>query len=439
MGTFQIIRMAAAGEVDVHAGRYGVLLTQGTFYTTGLQLANVSVVLPFICAQQGIFWAAGLLYPAYSIGVIFGNSSSPFILERSRHLKHLVIAATSLTMATLILCNALVAVTGVGIAAVFLATSLATGVANGLSKVAFSDVLSSKLTEIRRGNLILNQGAAGALVAIASTLMLVPMLDRRDPVSSHVDLLWLGAAGMAAAGITAVFVGPVHTNSKRPTRRIRDTYRDGLAVARNDHWFRRYVATQLTFVPIGLGTTFYSLHAAQQHANKPGSLHILVIATSVGLILGAFLWRIVYRSRFGVRGMLLISALLGCAAAVICILAEVYDTWSQAWVHGIVILFATVANQAILTAAISWINIYAADHHRATLIGFGAVLVAVETSLLGAVLGGIAQKSSAIWPVAILLLLNLLAAVAAVRAPTRTLTPPRHVARRRPSPSDRHA
>jgi MFS family permease len=422
MGGFCNYRMAATGEVNVHAGRYGILLTQGTFYTTGLQFSNVSVVLPFICAEQGIFWAAGLLYPAYSIGAIFGNSMSPFILERSRHHKHLVVSAAALTMATLILCNAIVAVTGVGIATVFLVTSLAIGVANGLSKVAFSDVLSSKLTEIRRGDLVLNQGAAGAVVAIASTLVLVPMIDRQDPFTSHVDLLWLGAAGLAAAGITAVFVGPVHPRSARTVRRLRDTYRDGLVVARTHHWFRRYVATQLTFVPIGLGSTFYSLHAAQQHANKPGSLHVLVIATSVGLIVGAFLWRVVYRSRFGVRGMLFISALLGSTAAAICISAEAFDDWSQVWVHGVVILFATVANQAILTAAISWVNLYAADHHRATLLGFGAVLVAVETALLGALLGALAQKTSAVWPVTIVLLLTLVAAVVAARAPTRTST-----------------
>jgi MFS family permease len=143
-----ITEMAATDEVGVHAGRYRILLTQGTFYTTGVQLSNVSVVLPFIAAEQGIFWAAGLLYPAYSLGAIFGNSMSPFILERSRHHKHLVVSATSLTMATLIVCNAIVAMSGIGIAGMFLATSLAIGVANGISKVASSEVVSSKLTEV---------------------------------------------------------------------------------------------------------------------------------------------------------------------------------------------------------------------------------------------------------------------------------------------------
>jgi uncharacterized membrane protein YfcA len=88
----------------------------------------------------------------------------------------------------------------------------------------------------------------------------------------------------------------------------------------------------------------------------------------------------------------------------------------------VVILLATVANQAIFTAAISWVNVYAADHHRATLLAFGAILVAVETSLLGAILGTIAQNTSAVWPVTIVLLLNLVAALVASRAPTRPAT-----------------
>ena len=41
MGGFWNYRMAATGDLGVHAGRYGILLTQGTFYTTGLQLQRV--------------------------------------------------------------------------------------------------------------------------------------------------------------------------------------------------------------------------------------------------------------------------------------------------------------------------------------------------------------------------------------------------------------
>jgi len=413
--------MAAAAQLHRHASRYRTLLVHGIFYTAGGQLANVSTVLPFICAQQGIYWAAGLLYPAFSIGIIFGNSISSFILNMSRRRKHLVLAATASTTSATIVCNAIAAQTALLIASVFLTTSLVAGVAKGVSKVAFSEVVSSKVSEARRADLVLNQGAVGSILAIVTTLLLLPMATHRDgALTRHVDLLWLGAAALAAAGVAAVFVGPVRSASQRAARRFRDTYREGMAAVRADQWFRRYTVTSLLFVPISLGTTFYSLHASAQHGGKAGSLHVLVVFASIGLILGSFLWRWVYRTRFGVRGMLVLSALIGATAALICISAQALHGWSQVWVHGIVFLLAAVANQAILTAGIAWVNIYAADYQRTTLFGFAAVVVAMETSLLGAALGVLAQKSSAIWPVTILFFLNLIAAIAALRAPTRS-------------------
>jgi hypothetical protein len=258
-----VSEMAGAGEVHVSASRYGLLLTQGSLYNTGLQLSNVAAVLPFICAEQGIFWAAGLLYPAYSTGTIIGNSISPHIIRRSRHLKHLVVATTAATMAALIVSNAVAALTGILVAVVFLLTSWASGVVNGLLKVAYSEVLSSKLPETHRNDVILRGGAVGAVVAILATPFVVPILAGQDPAARHVDLLWLGAMGMVAAAIAAVFIGPVSSASKTVSRRMRDTYREGMNAARSQRWFRTYAATQLIFVPVGLGMTFYSLHASR--------------------------------------------------------------------------------------------------------------------------------------------------------------------------------
>ena len=64
-------------------GRYYVLLAFGASYSVGAQMASVSVVLPFLLAQKGILWAAGLLYPTFSIGFIAGNALSPLVVERS--------------------------------------------------------------------------------------------------------------------------------------------------------------------------------------------------------------------------------------------------------------------------------------------------------------------------------------------------------------------
>jgi len=69
-------------------------------------MASVSVVLPFLLAEKGIYWAAGLLYPTFSIGFIAGNALSPSVVERSRRRQNAVIATAAATIAVLTSCIA---------------------------------------------------------------------------------------------------------------------------------------------------------------------------------------------------------------------------------------------------------------------------------------------------------------------------------------------
>ncbi|WP_156943052.1 hypothetical protein [Mycobacterium genavense] len=80
-----------------------------------------------------------------------------------------------------------------------------------------------------------------------------------------------------------------------------------------------------------------------------------MILSSIGLVCGSPLWRKVYRF-FGVRGMMLGSALLSVAAATLTLAVEVYGQWTHVWAYGTVFLVATVAAQAVFAAAISWLR-----------------------------------------------------------------------------------
>lgn len=219
-----------------------------------------------------------------------------------------------------------------------------------------------------------------------------------------------------SSGIAALFVGPMRSVSVTTATRmpLREIYWMGFAIARSQPWFRRYMTTYLLFVPISLGTTFFSLRAAQSN----GSLHVLVILSSIGLVVGSMLWRQINRL-FGVRGLLLGSALLNAAAALLCMVAESCGQWVHAWAYGTAFLLATVAAQTVVAASISWISVLAPERYRATLICVGSTLAAVEATVLGVALGGIAQKHATIWPVVVVLTLAVIAAVASLRAPTR--------------------
>jgi hypothetical protein len=276
------------------------------------------------------------------------------------------------------------------------------------------------LPETRRCQLILGQGAIGAVVVITATLLVLPLLSHFGINSGRATVLWVGALGMLAAAAAALHVGPVQKTpvTFRPAR-LSQMFRQGYAVTRSQLWFRQYVIIQLLFVPVSLGATFYSLHAANQQA-EPHRVELLVMFSSLGMLIGCFLWRLVYRA-FGVRGMLVVSSLLSVTASLLCLHTHVIGLWHHPLVHGIVLLLAVMADQAIYAAAVSWIGRFAAEHERAMLMGFGAALIALVTSCLGVAFGAIAADVTAVWPVAIVLLLNFGALAAATRAPGKPL------------------
>lgn len=220
---------------------------------------------------------------------------------------------------------------------------------------------------------------------------------------------------MLAAAAAALHVGPVQTTVTFRPARLSEMFRQGYAVTRSQLWFRQYVIIQLLFVPVSLGATFYSLHAANQRA-EPHRVELLVMFSSAGMLIGCFLWRAVYRA-FGVRGMLIVSSLLAVTAALLCLHTHIVGLWHHPLVHGSVLLLAVMADQAIYAAAVTWIDRFAAEQERTMLMGFGAALIALVTSCLGVAFGAIAADVTAVWPALIVLLLNFGALAAATRAP----------------------
>lgn len=393
---------------------YRRLLTQGTFYSSALQLSNVSAVLPLICVQLGSRSVAGLLFPIFNVGVIAADAASPFILGRSRHMKHLVFVAAAVAMAVLIAGAAISADRAWFINVVFVVTAAGVGLAKGVSDGAHAELIAAKLPRRRRTQLVLGEGAGSAVIVVAATLLVLPALTGGS-ANGHVMVLWMGAAGLIGAAVVAYVGGPVNHHASAPIHGIGEMVRRGVCVVQSQPWFRTYVLTQVAFVPIGLSALFYGLYTT---SSSGGGVNVLVFVgfSSIGVLLGVYLWRAVHR-RWGIRGMLVASSHMAVATAVLCIVAHMMGVWSQTWLCGLVFLLAAAANKAVWASAIEWLASFAHDHDRALLMGFGLVTVAVVTSVLAVALGRISAHSGAIWPVVILLGLNLVAVVAATRAP----------------------
>jgi MFS family permease len=378
----------------------------------------VSVVLPFLLAQRGIFWAAGLLYPTFSIGFIAGNALSPLVVERSRRRQNAVIATAAATIPALTVCVAVAGLRDAFVAPVFLLASLLIGCAMGMANNAYAEIISRMLDRPRRNQLLLNQEAVGAVLTVAATLLILPLVSGRDPAAGRIDVLWLGAAAMVVACVAATIVGPTTSGALRPPTRFVDDYPR-----------RRHRGADAQLVPVVPG------HPDRVRADQPEHDVLLPAGGDGPRRQGGQPARA--RDQLGgglAGGRVPVAPRLQQARGARPARDERHDQQRRRarlprqrgdpgrellWVHSVVFFLATLANAAIGAATVSWISAFAAEDRRAVLISFAAALAAVVSTVLGAVLGTIAQASVAAWPVVIVLVLAVVATTVAVRAPDR--------------------
>lgn len=99
---------------------------------------------------------------------------------------------------------------------------------------------------------------------------------------------------------------------------------------------------------------------------------------------------------------------------------DLAGAWPNVVAIGLVIALVSIANQSVFTAGQLWIARDAEPGLRTSLISFGQLVINAGLVGMGLALGLIAQDHDAVWPVMIVLLLNLTAAYSATRfAPDR--------------------
>jgi hypothetical protein len=86
-----------------------------------------------------------------------------------------------------------------------------------------AEIISRMLARERRNRQLLNQETIGAVLTVARTLLILPLMSGRDPVEGRIDVLRFGASAM-----------------------------------RTQSWYRLFLLTQIVLFPIGLSMTFFS-------------------------------------------------------------------------------------------------------------------------------------------------------------------------------------
>jgi predicted MFS family arabinose efflux permease len=183
---------------------------------------------------------------------------------------------------------------------------------------------------------------------------------------------------------------------------------------RADRWYRHYLIVQMLFGSVVFGSSFYSIRVAAIGGYDHDDVVIFVIVVCVGLLVGIPLWSRV-RTRFGLIGLFVGGAMLSVAAAALAIAFQVANVWPNVVVISATLALTSVANQSVFAAGQLWISHFAGPRLRVVLISFGQVVISAGLIMLSLPLGVVAGRTEALWPVTVVLLLNVIAAYSARR------------------------
>ncbi|MDT5090687.1 MAG: hypothetical protein QOH60_50 [Mycobacterium sp.] len=395
---------------------FPVLLSQGIFYTVGVQLTSVTAVIPFICAELSApAVVVALIVPIYTVGALFGNVFVAQFIRWQTSIVVLLLLGVSL-QALLIAANAgaiQFLPENVSVYPVLL-TSVLIGVVSGCSRVIVSLSTAALLPRERQSSLLIQQAGYGAVLIMLVSAYSAWFLPNDSPGIDNAQLLWVGAAAMVVSAICCLGLRPERDVMPAEPTRMSELLPEGVRRLRGAPWLRRYLVTQAAFTSITLGAVFYGIYSSESLGPDNGALDSILVFIGLGLLAGIGIWSYV-RKRFDVRGMLLCSALIGACAAALSLTLMAFRLLPMVWIFGLAMLMMAIASQGVFPASHDWIEREVSDDDRIVVLSFTQIVVSVVSIGIVFVLGLIARHGSALWPLAIMLALNTIAVIAAAR------------------------
>jgi len=390
---------------------YAVLLGQGVSLSAATELTSVKLVLPFLYTTVGApVLFAGMLVPISTLAKRLVQILVAPLIGAQRFNKGLMALASLLSALAIGLISLTFNIVGVyWLVPIFLFAALIIGAANGLGALGFQDLIGRILSRERRHKLLFTQSSLAGLIVVIVALGSQVILKPGTSLAAHQELIWLGIGFfLLAALIVMAIQEPTRPSpgdsAMRESQRLKDSFRIAFALP----WFGRFLIARTLYLSIELAIPFFSIHAASFHGNSIGGLNAFVIAASVGLMAGGFLW-----ARLGQRSLHLI---LGLAAGLTCIgglmaIAIELDLISQGILcYAIVFVLVSLGTQGVKNGRTLYLLDAASDEERPFCIAVANLIIGMVAIAFGALLGALASFKGVGWPILVLIVLNVLAA-----------------------------
>jgi hypothetical protein len=250
------------------------------------------------------------------------------------------------------------------------------------------------------------------IVAFASQLILRPGTS----LTAHQELLWLGISLFVLSAVLIMAVREpmaretagnrdADATESRPMVALRDSFRRAFALP----WFGRFLTARTLYLSIELAIPFFSIHAASFHGSSVSGLNAFVIASNIGLVVGGLIWaRIGKRS---VDAILVLAALVTCVGGLLAMAIEMRLVSQGIVLYAIVFVLVSLGAQGIRNGRTLYLIGMTTDEERPFCIAVANVTIGAVAIAFGAVLGALAGFRGVAWPIFVLVVLNVLAAL----------------------------
>jgi hypothetical protein len=415
-----------AAPVAGEKWNFNVLLVQGTCVDAVTYLASPRLVIPFVYIAIGApVFIAGLLLPLVQFSRLVTQIVAAPVVKESRTRKWYIMLGSVVTASALTMVGLATKTTSVFlVVTIFLAVAHVLGVVRGLNGLAYNDLLGRVLRKTSRNSLIYIQATIAGAVAIAVSWGSLHLLKAKSSLDSHLELLWAGVGVSMLAAILIVTVRePPKSDSGKPTSagpaplRKQKSYfgelRAGVSEVANVPWFRRYMATRVLMLSVELAMPFYAIHAATLHAERHGSLSTFVIASSIAVVVGGPMWRLV--GKISQRYVLALGAFVAAVGGVWAILIDNLPALQNVIAHGLVFSLVAAGTQGVVGARTIYIVNTAPEDERPYFVAIGNTISGSIGILIAFVFGTIAHVHGVIWPLILITGFNVAAGISCFR------------------------
>jgi MFS family permease len=286
-----------ADEQDVHRN-YAVLLGQGVANSAADELTSVKLVLPFLYTSVGapiIF--AGMLVPLSTLAKrAVQILVAPLVSAAPSRKRLMAFAAVAIALAVAVISLTFNVVAVFWVVPIFLVAALIIGAANGLSSLAFQDLIGRILSGEDRSRLLFTQSSLAGLIVVIVAVGAQLLLQPGTSLAAHQELIWLGIGLFMLSALLVMAVREPSAWQPGADSGTGDGGGQSVAAKHNFRtvlalpWFGKFLVARTLYLSIELAIPFFSIHAAIFHGNSISGLNAFVIAANVGLMAGGVLW-----------------------------------------------------------------------------------------------------------------------------------------------------